>query len=449
MIKRLFEYGNYHTLPPDLHLPGFKAFLKEVWKNRHWLYETGEKDHTLTEEQDAVLRRQGQSLLNFDGPEVQARNYAGFIQYHTLHLQLLPKIFKDTSLSTPVIFEHLLYYLSYGKSCRFPFTWQGLSTGSQDNLLQVLIHWFAAYSEKTLTDKPYQAYHEKQGPTGFMQGKLDVPAYVRHTLGSGQWQELYTRHAPFVYDNDFNRLVKYTSTRLLPLASEQTGFLLNSVLHLLQEVSEKAFSYADCESVQVHRLQEDQLNILQMCRFFMSGEKMKVPEEKGNFFSFIVPMERVFEEFVAGFVEKHFPELGAEVQSSQDLAFSAGKKIFRIKNDIWLPGTSVIIDTKYKCIDSQPQNVISQIEHSDLYQMVAYAVSRKCTEIHLLYPQTKASDDIEFDVRDALADKNIRIHVHLIPVKVAGEQELMGKSVADILTPILLEKFAAIFSIRG
>jgi 5-methylcytosine-specific restriction enzyme subunit McrC len=116
-----------------------------------------------------------------------------------------------------------------------------------------------------------------------------------------------------------------------------------------------------------------------------------------------------------------------------------------IKNDIWLPGASVILDTKYKCIDSQPQDIFSQISQGDIYQMVAYAIRRNSTKVHLLYPQTMAeAADFTFEVTDALAAKTIHMHVHLIPVMVPGESLLAGKSVAQVLTPLLKEKFAAI-----
>jgi 5-methylcytosine-specific restriction enzyme subunit McrC len=441
---RLFEFGNYHTLPADLDLADFKHYLKEVWDNRY-IYTTGSRQQeTFTREQQTDLRHQGQAILRFDGREIQARNYAGFIQYNSLHLHLLPKIFAGKNFSPDTVFEHLLFYLSYGKSFRFPFSRNGFTAGGQGNLLQLLIHWFSAYTEKILTEKPYQAYDEVQEPGSYMKGKLDVPAYVRHTLSSGQWQELYTRHAPFVYDNEFNRVVKYTAIRLLPLAADSSRTLLLSLLHLLQEVGDQYFAYTDCDTIYINRLHEDQATILQMCRFFLANEKLKGPEDKGSYFAFLLPMERVFEEFVAGFIEQHFAELQPEVQSTQAFASYNGKRVLQIRNDIWLPGAGVILDTKYQCMEPDSQNILSQVQHADLYQMVAYAVSRNCTTVHLIYPQTTDAEDITLEVTDALAAIPVRIHIHLIPVMVMRESQLSGRSVAEVLTPLLKRKFTGI-----
>ncbi len=441
---RLFEYGSYHTLPDGIDLAAFKAYLREVWSSRY-LYTTGpEVEEILGEEQETDLRRQGQAMLKFDGRDMQACNYAGFVQYNSSHLHLLPKIFANQSFTTGQIFEHLLFYLSYGRSFRFPFSWNGLTTGGHENILQLLIHWFAAYAEKILTEKPYQAYYEVQEPTGYMKGKLDIPQYVRHTLSSGQWQELYTRHAPFVYDNEFNRLVKYTVSHLLPLASEHSREWLTELLFLLQEVSDQHFTYTDCESMYINRLHEDHLNIVQMCRFFLANERLKLPEEQGRYFSFLLPMERVFEEFVAGFIEHHFPELQPEVQAVHTFASDQGKRILQIRNDIWMPGLGIVLDTKYKCIDAGSQSIISQLQHSDLYQMVAYAVSRNCTEVHIVYPQTGHAEEVTLAIPDGLAGKTIRVHLHLIPVMIPHESQLAGESVADVLTPLLKKKFEGI-----
>jgi hypothetical protein len=52
--------------------------------------------------------------------------------------------------------------------------------------------------------------------------------------------------------------------------------------------------------------------------------------------------------------------------------------------------------------------------------------------------------DFTFEVTDALAAKTIHMHVYLVPVMVPDVSLLAGKSVAQVLTPLLKEKFAAI-----
>lgn len=213
----LFEYGDYHSLPDHIDLPSFKAYLKEIWDNRQLFYEQAEENPASSEEQQADMRRQGQALLQFDGCDIRARNYAGFIQYQSTTIHILPKIFKGTGTPQSKILEHLLFYLSYAAPRRFPFSWQSSDVVSSDNFLHILIHFFAAYTEKTLSEYPYYRYEEMSETSSFVRGKLDIPAYMRQSLGTGQWQALQVRHSPFLYDNIFNQLVKYTVQLLIPV----------------------------------------------------------------------------------------------------------------------------------------------------------------------------------------------------------------------------------------
>jgi 5-methylcytosine-specific restriction enzyme subunit McrC len=97
-------------------------------------------------------------------------------------------------------------------------------------------------------------------------------------------------------------------------------------------------------------------------------------------------MEQVFENFVSGFIRQHFPAIQSRIQSTSYLATVQGENVFQMRNDIWLPETSVVIDIKYKILDNEPENIKSSILQSDLYQMLAYAVRRKATHVHLIYP---------------------------------------------------------------
>lgn len=106
----LFEFGAYQTLPASIDIISFKSYLKEVWNNRYLFYESSyTEENSENEEQKADISRQGQALLKFDGNDIQARNYAGFIHYNGFTFYLLPKIFRHTHFPVHTIFEHLLF----------------------------------------------------------------------------------------------------------------------------------------------------------------------------------------------------------------------------------------------------------------------------------------------------------------------------------------------------
>lgn len=443
---QLYEFGDYQTLPATVDVPAFKAYVKQVWENRHIFHQSQQwAEPSQTEEQTADLRKQGQAILKFDGPDIQARNYVGFIHYNGLNINLLPKIFQYSGFSTPVIFQHLLFYLSYVPGFSFPFAKQSLDSCNKGTPLQVCIHLFAAFTENTLASQAYLAYEEQQGSQAFMRGKLLANEYLRHHMARGQWQQLYTRHASLQYDNRFNQLIKHTARRLLSLASRETQPLLESILFMLQEVSEQDFSSADIKNISITRLYEDQQDILHMCRFFLANEQLCPQEQGGNNFSFLLPMERVFEYFVAGFIRQHFPEWNIMMQSKEYLAVRQGERFFQIINDIWMPQKGLVLDTKYKWLDSEPENLHKNISQADIYQMLAYAIGRNATQVHLLFPgKIPVVPAHTYEIAKGLGKEIVYLHVHQLPVIIADGTDLTQSSVADFLVPSLKEKLKSI-----
>src|SRR4051812_21736449 len=92
----------------------------------------------------------------------------------------------------------------------------------------------------------------------------------------------------------------------------------------------------------------------------------------------LFPMEYVFEDFIAGFLEAEFKaQWQVEPQKSNKSLTDQG--IFQMRHDIFLTNkkdtsVKIIVDTKYKLRSpdarKDPKKGISQ---SDLYQMTSYA----------------------------------------------------------------------------
>ena len=91
----------------------------------------------------------------------------------------------------------------------------------------------------------------------------------------------------------------------------------------------------------------------------------------------------------------------------------------------------IIADTKYKIIyhdDSDKKNGLSQ---SDLYQMVAYAIRFKLTDLVLFYPDNingYKEGVFELDIADELADENIVIKAFQVPIINYGVMNNQEKS---------------------
>ena len=384
----LFEFGNYLELPfGQEKTQRLKQYLNKVWQNRTLFYEDA----------SAQLSKP-QRLFDFDENRIKARNYVGFFRFEGIEFHVLPKIFNVSPTPSPdLCFQHVLYYLSYSQRIRFPFSLTRIDSNPSLFLPEICIFLFAAYVENLLVEQPTQLYQERTEELSFLKGQLAVDQYVKENLATGNWQKLHSRHTPLLYDNLFNQIVKYTTRWLLSVSQHKpTLERLQHIMHLLKPVSNVAVSYEDCFKVRFNEKKSAQQAIIDMCTMFLGNEMINYQVGQKYNFAFLLPMELIFEDFIAGFIQKHFPEWQAQIhpknylgKSRQD-ANQKSKNVGLIQPDIVLQNPPMIMDTKYK-VRGENQGV----EDSDLYQMLAYAVGFECEKLVLLYPQLFGQEKIQ------------------------------------------------------
>ncbi|MDJ1498237.1 hypothetical protein QNI19_35205 [Cytophagaceae bacterium DM2B3-1] len=393
-ILYLYEYGDKVTLPDDIEPEALKYYLQKVWQNRYWIYKYTEE--VLEENFD------GQPFLQFDGRSIRACNYAGVISFQSLTIVLIPKLFKETAFSTQTL-AHLPFYLSYCRHIHFPFQWIESDNAILDILTQ-WIHFFANFTRNLLQEQPYLTYQTYTGQTDFLRGKLAVQHYINEQIAKGLWQQMQTEQQPFVINNLFNQIVKYTVSLLFPYAKGETYGALQGILHLLEDVELRGCTTSDCDSVHLNRLYPEHQKVIDMCRFFLIGDIGTYRQHQPVNIAFLVPMERVFEDFVAGFVQTHFPQWQVIVQKHFTWATSSKQRNLLVKPDIWLPLHQTVWDTKYKIQPAQ----------GDLYQMHAYATALGVRKVHLLYASDKEVSLENIDLQSG--SDTITIYIHYLPI---------------------------------
>ncbi|KAA5538610.1 hypothetical protein F0145_25870 [Adhaeribacter rhizoryzae] len=211
--------------------------------------------------------------------------------------------------------------------------------------------------------------------------------YFQQNITTGCWQYFQSEYEPLVYDNLFNRIVKYTARILTELSSNEInkGKLLQ-IQFLLDEVTDCVCVSSDCDKVKLNPLYSDLADILKLCKVFLSNLTINNDAPSESNFCFLLPMEYVFEDFIFSFIQEHFPELNAKEQTGGFLAKREGKNVFKIKNDVLIEKRKLILDTKYK-IRHDAKDGKDGVCQTDLYQMMAYAVKRGYYDVLLLYPE--------------------------------------------------------------
>lgn len=387
-LIRLFEFADAQPLPlSSEEQKSFALYLEEVWHNRQFLWDPSSQDESL-----------GQAFFQWQNGQIRAKNYVGFLHYQDLEIQILPKLFAHKpQLETQQVFQHLMYYLSYTHTLSLPFTLQEFAAEDTKHFQDLWTYFFVTFCEKTLLEHPYKYYEEQAEVSPYFRGRLDIPAYLNQSLATGQWQNMPMQHAPFVYDNLFNQILKYVLQSLLQQVS--AAFLedkISQVLHLLQDIREGIYHYSDCQKITYSALHIPHKLILDNCKLFLLNQQIN--EQSGTFhsFAFLLPMERIYEDFIFGFINQHFPQYKAEQQSSDFLAKTriGEKSVFQIRNDIYLPEHQLIIDTKYKLRDYPFQDEKTGVASEDVYQMLSYCIARDCQQVTLLYPARYQESDI-------------------------------------------------------
>lgn len=383
----LFEYGNWESIKNKNAL---QQMLQDIWKQKIFV----STDSDLTEEQSD---KKYQPFLQLDGNSARANNYVGFIQNDDEIIEIYPKVFrnhftKPTADEKALMLRHIFYWFNYCRKWKFPFNQASLDTIDIEEFPELIINLIANQFLETISKQPLTMYQEVEEALTVPKGAINFQRYISKSLSHGNFHQLECDYEPFLFDNKVNRIIKYCSRVLMT----QTRFsenlrMLQEVVFILDEVEDSYCTVHDIEKISLNSFFEDYSSLLDSCKLILSQKLYSSNTYDLSQWCLLFPMEYIFEDFVAGFLEEHFfSDWKVEYQKSNEY-LSNNPKVFNMQHDIFLTsklsGKTVIIDTKYKLrADNFKQDGKKGIAQADLYQMVSYAFKRGCTDIILFYP---------------------------------------------------------------
>jgi 5-methylcytosine-specific restriction enzyme subunit McrC len=415
-MYNLFEYQN--KISYDKSLEGLEAFLDDIWNKRELssIYIDGENERIET-----------QKFLNFISKtnELKSNKYVGVIHYKGQKINLLPKILFDgereySENEISQMQNHILWWLSYCRKIKFP-NYQTSLGSSKSDFFEVLIYLFSKYTRELLSSSIYQQYEEVNKELSFIKGRLNSNQYINENLSKGRWHKLNCNYDAFVIDNEFNRIVKFVTTTLFSVTTNQENKKnLREILFILDEVSDESATAEQCSRIKFNPMFGQFETVRDYCELFLKNSISFDYKNDLKLFAFLLPMEYVFEDFIFGFIEKEIKEISAKSQRSD--TYLDESKIFNLKPDLWLKTSekSIIADTKYKIVYSDENDPKKGISQNDLYQMLAYAVRFNVDEIILFYPNTVKNyqqNIANITIKDALAgNKEVAINAFQLPI---------------------------------
>jgi 5-methylcytosine-specific restriction enzyme subunit McrC len=420
----LYEHGQSVVYPGDL--SELETVLERIWQQR-----SREDLPDFWRE----AQTSGQRFLEMGrNNTLRARNYVGFIRGAEFTIHILPKLYDGCWPDSPSpeeldqVYRQVLWWLSYTPYLQVPQHLSG-SDQTQADPMEILIGLFATLTRQVLSQSLFQAYENRSDELAVVRGRLEMSDYLRHCLSTARWHRVRCSYESFELDNLLNRLIKRVSRLLLPWTQRALNRQkLEDILYFLDEVSDLPMQAQDCERVKLNPMFEDYRPILDYCRLFLQNSVSYAYKPDLQVFALLIPMERLFEQFLAGFLKTHQSQIKGlsrvEFQKSdlylaqEHFADGSQKPVFQMRHDLLIEyqGREIIIDAKYKRLN--PSKAYNGVSQADLYQMVAYAVKRGVKYCELIYPQipgeVKTLSNV-YHVPLASGENPIQIRVNQIP----------------------------------
>ena len=384
-----FEFGPSFDITSRTELEGY---LNTVWK-AHYSYE----DEASTENN---VNRQG--ILRFDGDTARALNFIGFIQSELEYIEIYPKVFREANMEKSMMLKHLFYWFDYCRKWKFPFTDVNLSNLQDIDLPELILNLIANQLYGVVSTNPISLYQDMEEAMLKPKGSLNFNRYISNSMANGNFHVLECDHQPMEYDNRLNRTIKYVARLLLSKSRfSETRQKLDDVIFILDEVQDQVCNTSFLDHIPISPFYQEYQTTIGLCRMVLEQHVYNHHYEHSKHWSLLLPMEYVFEDFIAGFLERHFSTYWDVKYQKSDM-YLTDEKAFQMQHDIFLvarkdPSIKIIVDTKYKLRGKFKEDKKKGIAQSDLYQMTSYAFRRGCTNVLLLYPNQ--SDEInDFDI---------------------------------------------------
>ncbi len=352
-----------------------------------------------TQERDDILSIRdiiGDNLsLQADG-RLTISHYVGFIQRNKTRVLIYPKIARNVSndILYNKSFDILVKMLSYTKF----FEIKRINTPQkieryEGDVLELLIGIFIDELLFLLKKDINRSYNPITENESFIKGKINFTENIKKN--SYRKHLHYLKYEHFTENILMNQIFKSVVMNLIKKTTVNANKMkLAQALLWLEDVDLIKLTDDIWERVTFSRLNHQYKTVFNMAKLFYHNSSINLNKGDELSFSFLVPLNRLFERFV-------FELLQATINSDIYFKYQGplsylghinGTMTFQLKPDISMMKRNqvlMIFDAKYKeVIDAEGNQRILQ---NDIYQMLAYSVKYHCNQIALIYPKMMGS----------------------------------------------------------
>jgi 5-methylcytosine-specific restriction enzyme subunit McrC len=362
-----------------------------------------------------------QKFAEIHRKRIKVLNYAGVVKVGNITMEILPKFLAgDVQEVKPRIMANLLEMLKYtGRLNVKEVNFAGLDL--KNDFFEIFVHIFAKNLLSLLKIKQDRSYVSRYDELRFVRERIDVRKYGSNPAKLHKIPCTYHERS---MDTPINRTLKYTAYLMLRLVESKENYrLLKQIISLLDPVKLTPVSVDFARKIRFNRLNAEFEPFINFCLTFLKGSSLTLQASQVEFFSLMIPMERLFEEFIAEVIRMNpglVPEsVRGEVLIQKRIGYFVirdGKGHFELRPDVRVEGAErVIIDTKYKLLNEDERNF--GVSQQDLYQMYAYCKESGAKKCLLIYPE-----GLNGEINEGpwgLGSEDIELYVRTVPLTYA------------------------------
>ena len=355
----------------------------------------------LTPEQAGFLGENYNEFLTVDRSwkepgsfKLTAKDYIGTIATNDLRIHILPK--------TPL--TNLFFMLTYAfELAEFRKGLSPLAVG--EDLFRFLLDIFVKQVDHLVRQGIYRSYIDIEEDQPYLRGRLSLAKQLRRN--PVQVTRFYQRTNELTADLLENRILKFTLWQLsrTKVVDRKLRIHLRRTYSAFSEVSFADISPVDCDRVVYNRLNGTYQTPINLAQLFLQHLSLEGHAGDTPFMTFLLPMHRIFELFVARYLAEHFA-------TNPTFSIKAKPRIrldkegrMRGEPDIVLHKAGLpymILDTKYKKFKDAP-------ERNDRNQMYIYCDTVGVQKALLIYSDARAIGDEWYFERMTLAAKALTL----------------------------------------
>ncbi|WP_138146099.1 McrC family protein [Bathymodiolus heckerae thiotrophic gill symbiont] len=278
-------------------------------------------------------------------------------------------------------------------------------------LLEVLITLFLACADEIIKKGIRKDYHRIDEQEKFLKGQLQThkqlnePPHKQHLF--------HIEYDIFSPNRPENRLIHSALLQVLKWSkTNQNQKLAKHCLSLFDGVPHSDNYKNDFAKWSKNRDMNYYKEVLPWLKLVLNQQSPFTLKDKNAGISFLIPMEKLFEKYVAKMLHKKLSPKGYSIKTEPKKYLTMNPDAFQMKPDIAVCKDDKIVrilDTKWKLIDENAtycngnNDKKKDISQSDVYQLFAYGKKYNIKKVVLIYPKwDKFSKSFSYRLEDEL-----------------------------------------------